>query len=134
MWIGLGVATLALVLCCGGGTVALAGLIVTGSQAVNEQAQVAVDEYFQAVSEQDYARAYGLLCAEAQRRESAGDFADRLEEEPEIDSYEVGQASVTSRVVVPVEVTYATGRRETLRVSLNQDTDTAELEVCGIEE
>ncbi|MFV2019104.1 hypothetical protein [Micromonospora sp. LOL_023] len=134
VWIGLGVAALAVLLCCGGGTVALVGLIVTGTEAVNEQARVAVDDYFEAVSLQDFGAAYGMLCAEAQRRESSDEFAERLTEEPEVDSYSVGQVSVTSRIVVPVEVTYSDGGSETLRVSLNQDTGTGELEVCGIEE
>ena len=134
VWIGLGVAALALVLCCGGGTVALVGLIVTGTEAINEQARVAVDDYFEAVSKQDFGAAYGMLCAEAQRRESPDEFAERLVEEPEIDTYSMGQVSVTSRIVVPVEVTYSEGGSDTLRVSLNQDTGTGELEVCGIEE
>jgi len=133
VWIGLGVAALALLLCCGGGTVALVGLIVTGAEAIDEQARIAVGDYFEAVSQQDFGAAYDMLCAEAQRRESASEFARRLATEPEITGYEVGQVSVTSRIVVPVEVDYARGGEDTLRVSLNQDTGTGELEVCGVE-
>ncbi|MFY1698774.1 MULTISPECIES: hypothetical protein [unclassified Solwaraspora] len=134
LWIGLSVAALAVLICCGGGTIALVGLIITGGEAINEQAQVAVDDYFDAVSQQQFGAAYGMLCAEAQRRESLDEFTDRLAAEPEIAAYEVGQVSVTSRIVVPVEVTYRQGGADTLRVSLNQDTGTGELEVCGIEE
>jgi|GEM_PF-941568 len=133
VWIGLGVAALALLLCCGGGTVALVGLIVTGAEAIDEQARIAVGDYFEAVSQQDFGAAYDMLCAEAQSRESASEFARRLATEPEITAYEVGQVSVTSRIVVPVEVDYAQGGGDTLRVSLNQDTGTGELEVCGVE-
>ncbi|MDG4764872.1 hypothetical protein O7632_12290 [Solwaraspora sp. WMMD406] len=133
VWIGLGVAALALVLCCGGGTVALVGLIVTGSEAVNEQARVAVGDYFDALSDQDFDAAYGQLCAEARRRESPDEYARRLSAEPEIESYDIGQVSLTSRIVVPVDVTYAGGGGDSLRVALNQDTGTGELEVCDIE-
>lgn len=134
LWIGLSVAALAVLICCGGGTIALVGLIITGGEAINEQAQVAVDDYFDAVSQQQFGAAYGMLCAEAQRRESLDEFTDRIAAEPEIASYEVGQVSVATRIVVPVEVTYRQGGVDTLRVSLNQDTGTGELEVCGIEE
>lgn len=134
VWIGLSVAALALLLCCGGGTVALVGLLVTGSEALNEQAQATVDDYFAAVSQQDFTAAYRMLCADAQRGETADEFAERLSEQPEVDSYSVGQATITNPIVVPVEVTYTDGGGDTLRVTLNQDTGTGELEVCGIEE
>ena len=134
VWIGLSVAALALLLCCGGGTVALVGLLVTSSEAINEQAQATVDDYFAAVSQQDFTAAYRMLCTDAQRRETSDEFAERLSEQPEVDSYSVGQASMTTPIVVQVSVTYVDGGGDTLRVTLNQDTSTGALEVCGIEE
>ena len=106
VWIGLSVAALALLLCCGGGTVALVGLLVTSSEAINEQAQATVDDYFAAVSQQDFTAAYRMLCTDAQRRETSDEFAERLSEQPEVDSYSVGQASMTTPIVVQVSVTY----------------------------
>ena len=75
-----------------------------------------------------------MLCTDAQRRETSDEFAERLSEQPEVDSYSVGQASMTTPIVVQVSVTYVDGGGDTLRVTLNQDTSTGALEVCGIEE
>src|SRR5262245_28432235 len=45
VWVGLGVGAAALVLCCLGGLAGLAGLIYTGTQAIDEQSRVTVDRY-----------------------------------------------------------------------------------------
>jgi len=133
LWIGFGVAALVVVLCCGGGTAALVGLIVTGTEAINEQAQAVAEDYFDAVSQREYGTAYGLLCERVQGQESSGEFERRLSREPQIVEFQVGDVSVTNRIVVPVDVSYAGGGADNLRVSLAQNTGTGELEVCGIE-
>ena len=62
LWLGLGAAGLATLLCCGGGLGAGIGLGVTGAQAVNEQAQAVVGEYLDALRAGRYAEAYEALC------------------------------------------------------------------------
>lgn len=132
MWLGLGVAALAVVICCGGGVIALAGLMVAGTEAVNEQARAVVGEYFEAVRDRQYGRAYQLLCDDARRRESPAEFEDRVAAELDITAYRVGDVALTDEIAVPVEVTYAGGRRDSLRASLAQDPDTAEFKVCDV--
>ncbi|GAB2954017.1 hypothetical protein GCM10027280_48090 [Micromonospora polyrhachis] len=131
-WIGLGVGALALVLCCGGGAVAVVGLAVSGTQAVDEQARTVVGDYFEALKNRRYSRAYDLLCDEDQRRESARDFQRRVSAEPGIAGYRVQQSMLTSEVVVPVDVTYTGGGQDNLRVTLTQDSKTGSFEVCGV--
>lgn len=133
MWLGLGVAALAVLLCCGGGAAALVGLAVTGTEAVNEQAQAVVGDYFDAVRERRYGRAYQLLCDDARRRESPAEFQERVSDGPTIISYRVGDAVLTNEITVPVEVTYSGGRQERLRASLAQDTGTGEFKICDVE-
>ncbi|MFB9235949.1 hypothetical protein ACFFWC_10390 [Plantactinospora siamensis] len=132
LWLGLGAGALAAVLCCGGGGAALVGLVVSGTQALNEQARVVVSDYLQAVRDKEFDKAYGLLCEADQQRESPGEFSQRLAMEPDIASYQVGKASNPPQVVVPVTVTYATGDQRSERVELAQDSDTGRFEVCGI--
>ncbi|MEV1288826.1 hypothetical protein [Micromonospora sp. NPDC049679] len=132
LWIGLGVAALAVVLCCGGGGAALLGLAVTGTQAVNERARVVVGEYFDAVEQEEYDKAYALLCGDVRRRESPPEFERRVAAEPQITSYTVRDATIANEVIVPVDVTYARGGGRTVRVVLAQDSGTGEFEVCGV--
>lgn len=132
LWLGLGVAGLAVVLCCGAGGTALVGLVVTQTQAFNEQAEAVVGGYFDALAEEDYGKAYDLLCDDIQRQESRERFAARVAQEPRVTSYSVGDVSLAD-LTVPADVTYAGGDQRTLEISLEQDRGTGEFEVCGID-
>jgi hypothetical protein len=133
LWLGLGVGALALVLCCGGGGAALVGLVVAGGQAINEQARAVTGNYFAAVRDKDYTKAYDLLCDDDQRRESPVEFERRISAEPGIAAYQVHQAKVTNtEVAVPVDVTYTGGGQQAEQVTLVPDSRTGALEVCGV--
>ncbi|MGI5214429.1 hypothetical protein [Plantactinospora sp. CA-290183] len=132
MWLGLGVAALALLLCCGGGGAALVGLFVSGTEAVNEQAQAVVGDYFDALRREDFGEAYDQLCADAKRRESPREFEERVASEPEIASFQVGDVSVTTELAVPVDVTYTGGGQDNLRAVLDQDGSTGAFKVCAV--
>lgn len=132
MWLGLGVAALAVVLCCGGGAVALVGLFVSSAEAINEQARTVVGDYLEAVRDEKYGQAYQMLCDEARRRESPAEFEERISAGPTVTAYRVGDVAFTDEITVPVQVTYTGGERDNLRASLDQDTDTGELRVCRI--
>ncbi|ASW57905.1 hypothetical protein CIK06_21865 [Plantactinospora sp. KBS50] len=132
VWLGLGVGALAALVCCGGGGAALVGLVVSGTQALNEQARVVVNDYLQAVRDKEFDKAYGLLCDADQRRETPEEFSARLATEPDITTYHVGNATSPPDVTVPVTVTYATGDQRSEQVELAQDSSTGRFEVCGI--
>ncbi|SDZ25661.1 hypothetical protein SAMN05444365_10881 [Micromonospora pattaloongensis] len=132
VWVGIGVAALAVLLCCGGGAAALVGIAVTGTQAVNERSHAVVAAYFDAVEQREYAKAYALLCDDIHRRESVPEFERRVSAEPAIDSYTIGDATIANVVIVPVDVRYDRGGQRTLHVELSQDAGTGEFEVCGI--
>jgi hypothetical protein len=132
LWLGLGVAGLAVLLFCGGGAAAVVGLVVADNQAVNEKARAVAGDYFGAVTNKEFGKAYDLLCNDAQKRESPREFERRISAEPEIDSYQVGEPALASPVTVPVGVTYSGGSQDDLRVTLAQDTRTGALEICGI--
>jgi hypothetical protein len=132
--LGLGAAGLAVLLCCGGGLAAVVALGVTGARAVSERAQVAVGDYLDDVRAGRYDDAYDSLCPALRRRESAGQFAERVAGEPSISGYDMHDANLnTGRIILPVDVRYTGGRRETLQFELKQDASTGELEVCGID-
>jgi hypothetical protein len=131
MWLGLGVAGLAALLCCGAGGTALVGLIATQASALNEQAQTVVGDYFDALSAGKYEDAYKLLCDDVQRQQTPAQFTARASREPRITSYRVGEVKLTD-LTVPADVTYATGGRDRLEITLAQDRGTGEFEVCGI--
>jgi hypothetical protein len=131
LWIGLGVGALAVVLCCGGGGTAVVGLAVSGVQAIREQARTVTGDYYQALIERDYGRAYEQLCDDAQRRESRPEFERRASAEPQVSAFRVGEVDTTS-LTVPVDVTLAGGDREQQQVRLGQDGQTGGVEVCGV--
>jgi hypothetical protein len=130
VWIGLGVAALAVVLCCGGGLAAGVGLFVTGNAAVNEQAHAAVEEYLQAVGAGRYGHAYRLLCDELRERQSQREFTVRVSEEPRVREYELLRTRVRgSEVVVPANVTYTDGTQDSVDFRVTQEG--GQLRFCG---
>lgn len=134
MWWGLGVAGAALAVCCGGGLLAFGGFVITGTQALNEQADRVVGDYLDAVIAEDWDRAYDRLCDRDQRAESLEEFARREARAPEIQSYELGDLDLTRpELRLPVDLTYTEGGTERVEVPLEQDTSTGELEVCGFD-
>ena len=133
LWLGLGAGALALVLCCGGGGAALVGLALTSTEAFKEHARAAAGEYFAAVRDKDYRKAYNLLCDDEQNRESPDEFEERISAEPEIASYKVDKdVGWGDETYVTVDITYTGGGQDTNRVDLVTDTKTGSLEVCGI--
>lgn len=133
LWARLGVAGLAVMLCCGGGLAAAVGLIVVTAQAINEQAQSVVSGYLDDVRAGRYSEAYEHLCEELQDRETRRQFAARVADEPAINDYEIRDVSMVNEIAVPVDVTYRGGGQETLTFVLVQDQSTGALEVCGID-
>jgi hypothetical protein len=131
MWLSLGVAGLAAVLCCGAGGTALVGLAITQAESINERADTIVGDYFDALAERKYEDAYELLCDDAQRDESPAQFTARVSREPRVTSYQVGNVDLTD-LTVPADVTYETGGQDQLEITLAQDRGTGEFEVCGI--
>jgi hypothetical protein len=133
VWVGLGVGAAALLLCCLGGVAGVGGLLYTGIRALNEQARVAVGGYLDAVEAENFVEAYSRLCDDAKRQESVQQFSARLADEPHISGYTLYEASIAEQIVLPADVRYDTGQQQTLRFVLIQDTQTGELEVCGVE-
>ncbi|MFI7427518.1 hypothetical protein ACIBPB_11085 [Micromonospora sp. NPDC049836] len=131
LWLGLGVGALAVLLCCGGGGAAVVGLAVSNVQAVEEQGRAVTDDYYQALVEKDWSKAYDQLCDDARRRESRSEFEQRVATEPQISGYRVGEVDPQS-LTVPVDVTLAGGKREAQTVTLAPDQQTGGMEVCGV--
>ncbi|HEY8471494.1 MAG TPA: hypothetical protein VIL37_02530 [Natronosporangium sp.] len=128
-WLGLGVAGGLLAACCGIGGVAFGGLIVFGTEAVNEQAQRAVSDYVAAIAEQDWEQAHELRCERDRNRLSPADLAQAQAGQPQIETYQVGDLDFQD-LTVPVQLTYddLTGERVEVPVEQSQ---TGRFEVCG---
>jgi hypothetical protein len=130
VWLGLGVAALAVVLCCGGGLAAGAGLVVTGSAAINEQAHAAVEDYLQAVGAGRYSQAYRQLCDDLRVQQSLSEFTARVSQQPRVRDYELFQTRVRgNEVVVPATVTYTNGTQAEVDYRVAQET--SGLRFCG---
>jgi hypothetical protein len=133
--LGLGIGGAALLLVCGGGIAAGAGLISVMGKALNEQAHVVVGQFFAAVKAQKYTEAYNSQCQDVKAKESQAEFTHRITSTEPIASYSVGNVDLTSvELSVPVAVTYTDGGTADLQVYLGQDRETGEFQVCGIEE
>jgi hypothetical protein len=138
--IGLAVAGGLLVLCCGAGGIATVGLLVLGEQAVNEQAQRAVDDYLAAVTERDWERAHEQRCAADRAADPFDEFRSRMAATPEVEQYEVGDLQIeqdsgvfdAGDLTVPADVSYADGTDTVLEIPVEQNPETGEFEVCGL--
>ncbi len=135
IWLGLGIAGGLLVLCCGAGIAAVAGLAVTGVEALNEQARTATDDYLSARVERDWEQAYQQRCEQDQRQESLREYTRRVSDLPPIESYQLDEIEMAPRgqVQVPATLTYADGDSERVLVPLVQDSETGQFEVCGFD-
>src|SRR3954466_13328603 len=133
--LGLGIGAFVALLVCGGGLAAAIGLTTVASRAFNEQAQVVVGDYLDDVKAKRYDEAYAALCSEARQAESQAEFTSRVATEEPIESYRVGELNLADvDLPVPVEVTYADGRTETLKAYLGQSRETGQFQVCSLGE
>jgi len=130
---GLGIGAGVVLLICGGGVAALIGLGTSVQGALDEQAHAAVDDYLEALEARLYDDAYGQLCAQARRAESASEFRTRIEGGQRITDWRLG-ALDTITMTVPVDATYEDGQRDQLEASLDQNTSTGAFEVCELGE
>jgi hypothetical protein len=131
--LGLGLGAGVLVLVCGGGLVAGIGMTRVVTNALNEQAQVVVDDYLDALRDREWSQAYRQLCDEARQKETESQFTSRVSTGELITSWEVGTVDMV-QLAAPVAVTYADGDTAELRAYLGQSRKTGGFEVCSIEE
>jgi hypothetical protein len=118
-------------LCCGGGGLAIVGLAVSSGQAAQEQGRTVTNNYYRALVDKNWSKAYDQLCADARRRESRPEFEQRVATEPQISGYRVGRVD-TQTLTVPVDVTLVGGKRENQTVTLAPDQQTGAVRVCGV--
>jgi hypothetical protein len=131
--LGLGIGAGVLVLVCGGGLAALIGIAASASGSLQERAHTAVSQYLDALHDEKYDKAYQLLCNDARKDESPGEFRNRVAAMEPIESYTLGKFSVVT-MSVPVEATYEGGGVSELEAYLGQDPDTGAFEVCDLGE
>ncbi len=133
VWWGIGLGALAVVLFCGAGVASVIGLGITGTAAVNEQAQLAVEKYLQAVGARRYPDAYDLLCPEIRNGQSLSEFTDQVTREPQVRDYNLHKTDIWgSEIVVPADVTYTDGAGRRVDFRVTQETDTGQLRYCGL--
>lgn len=133
LWIGLGVGALALVVCCVGGLFGLGVLAVTGGNQLTSQARQVVTDYLGALRGGSYATAYDLLCEPLRQQETEADFALRMARADRVVDFSVGTPRVANQIVVPADVTVASGGRETQSFTLAQDRSAeTDLKICGV--
>jgi hypothetical protein len=133
--LGLGIGGGVLALVCGGGLAAGIGLVSVMGRALNEQAHKVVTDYFTAVQNKRYSQAYDQQCADAKRQETRADYTNRVAASEPITRFSVGNVDIADvDLTVPVQVQYDDGRTGTLQVSLGQNTETGQFQVCGVEE
>jgi hypothetical protein len=131
--LGLGLGAGVLLLVCGGGAAAGIGLTRVMTSALNEQAEVVVGDYLEALRDREWSQAYDQLCEQAQREETEAQFTSRVSTAEQITSWDVGTVDLV-RATAPVKVTYADGDTAELRAELAQSRETGGFEVCRVEE
>jgi hypothetical protein len=129
--LGLGAGVLVLIL--GAGVAAAAGLMRVMSSALNEQADVVVGDYLEALRDREWSQAYDQLCPQAKEQETEAQFTSRVSTEEPITAWDVGNVELV-QLSAPVSVTYSDGDTADLRAYLGQNRQTGGFEVCRVEE
>lgn len=130
-WLAIGLAALAVLLCCVGGVVAMGSLAVLGGKVEQDQARAVVTDYLNALREEKYATAYGLLCADLRQQVSLGEFTATQTDQPKISSFTVQTVAVDSQVTVTVRVEFVNGAATTRKYVTETDSATGESRICG---
>jgi hypothetical protein len=131
--LGLGLGAGVLLLVCGGGAAAAVGLVRVMGSALNEQAEVVVGDYLDALRDREWSQAYDQLCDQAKQEETEAQFTSRVSTAKPITSWDVGAVDLT-RLSAPVAVTYSGGDTADLRAYFQQSRETGGFEVCSVEE
>jgi hypothetical protein len=131
--LALGLGAGVLVLVCGAGVAAAVGLTRVMSSALNEQADVVVGDYLEALRDREWSQAYDQLCPQAKEQETEAQFTSRVSTEEPITAWDVGNVELV-QLSAPVTVTYSDGDRADLRAYLGQNRQTGGFEVCRVEE
>ncbi|OJF11763.1 hypothetical protein BG844_24440 [Couchioplanes caeruleus subsp. caeruleus] len=129
--VGLGVGALVLVL--GGGVAATVGLTTVATRALNEQADVVVSDYLDALRDRRWSSAYDMLCQDTKDTTTEAEFTSEATAREPITAYDVGDLN-PMKLSAPVDVTYADGSTDRLEAYLAQNPRTGGFEVCSIEE
>jgi hypothetical protein len=128
----LGIAGAAIVLCCGGGLLAILGFGITQVAALNEQAHVVVSEYLDDLRDEKYDDAYRLLCDREQAHLTRERFESREKARTRLRDYQVGEFDINSGKL-PVTERYRDGSTDVVTYTFESDPKTAQLEICGRE-
>lgn len=132
---GLGIGAGVLVLACGGGVAALVGLTTVMTNAMNEQAQVTIDNFLDDVQAKRYGEAYRSLCDSTRATVSEPQFTGQWQTSLPLRRWSIGTLDLADvTLAVPVDVTYTDGRTAQLEARMGQDRETGQLEVCSVEE
>jgi hypothetical protein len=129
----LGIGAGVMLLICGGGVAAVAGLITSANSALEEQTHKVVTEYLDAVIAERYDKAYSMLCREAKEDESPAEYRVRVSGMEPIVSYTLDKLDLIN-FAVPVHAKYDTGETGELEAYLGQNEDTGAFEVCDLGE
>lgn len=132
-WIAIGIAGGLALLCCVGGLIGFGGLAVLGTQVILNDAKAVVTDYLTALQNEEYDKAYDLLCVRQRSQTSASEFAESFANEKEISSFDVGDPEAENVVTVPATLHYADGTDRDVRFHLDQDSSTGKFRVCGLE-
>lgn len=130
LWWALGTGALALLLCGGGGLAVFIAMIVTGVRAVQDQSDLTVTRYVQALERGKFSDAYDLVCDDLRKRYSLDEFQDLERQTITSTGFQVGDLNLND-LTVPVRLEYATGRSQQVIYQLSQDSKTGHFEVCG---
>jgi hypothetical protein len=132
MWISLGIGGALALLCCVGGILGIGGLVVAEQRAIPAEARTVVRTYLDGLRDNDYRKAYNVLCSQLKQRESYNDFADRQQTESQVRTYTINNPqSVGSRVIVPTIVQRVDGTSST-QFTLISDQQSGALRICGV--
>ncbi|WP_157631593.1 hypothetical protein [Catelliglobosispora koreensis] len=126
----LGIAGAALVLCCGGGITAIFGFGVAQVAALNEQSQVVMTRYLEAIQDEKYDEAYELLCDAQQQATTKDRFAARERARGDLKSFDIGEFDINTGKL-PVTERYGSGPSDQVTYVFANDPKTAQLEICG---
>jgi len=130
LWWGIGTGALALLLCGGGGLAVFIGMIVTGVRAAQDQTDVTMTRYIEALERGKFNDAYELVCDDLRGRYSLDEFQDLERETITSTGFSVGDLDAVT-LTVPVRLDYADGDSRDVVYQLDQDATTGHFEVCG---
>jgi hypothetical protein len=129
-WVAVGISVGLAILLCIGGAAGVGGVLYLAVRVAQDESQASVRDYLGALRDQNFDKAYGLLCPQLRSTTSRSRFEQIQRDGPRVASFDVHRGAYqNNELVVPADIDFTNGTTNSVTFVMFQDQGA--IEVCG---